>query len=89
MEPEGSLSRSQDPSTGAYPEPDHPSQHAHTLFLQDIFHCCSLINVDGSKWYIPSGKLHISPRPHFQLVPRSRTRGSIHPLLHTTPWCSA
>jgi hypothetical protein len=26
---------------------------------------------------------------HLQLVPRSRKHGSIHPLSHTPPWCSA
>jgi hypothetical protein len=26
---------------------------------------------------------------HLQLVPRSRKRGSIHPLPHTPSWCSA
>jgi hypothetical protein len=26
---------------------------------------------------------------YLQLVPRSRVRGSIHPLPHTSSWCSA
>jgi hypothetical protein len=37
MEPEGSLSCSQQPATGPYPEPDAPSPQALTLFLQDPF----------------------------------------------------
>jgi hypothetical protein len=33
MEPEGSLTRSQEPSTGPYPEPDQSSPYYSILFL--------------------------------------------------------
>jgi len=33
MEPEGPLSRLQEPTIGAYPEPDEYSPHLLTLFL--------------------------------------------------------
>jgi hypothetical protein len=32
MEPEGSLSWSQEPATGPYPEPDESNPHPQTLF---------------------------------------------------------
>jgi len=35
MEPEGSLSYSQEPVTGSYPESDKSSSHCPILFLQD------------------------------------------------------
>jgi len=37
MEPEGSLSCSQDTATGAYPKPDVSSPHLPTLFPKDQF----------------------------------------------------
>jgi hypothetical protein len=38
MEPEGSLLRSKEPSTGPYPEPNESSPNIFTLFLYDLFH---------------------------------------------------
>jgi hypothetical protein len=37
MEPEGSLSCSQEPSTGPYPEPDQSSPYHPILYLEDPF----------------------------------------------------
>jgi len=37
MEPEGSLSCSQELTTGPYPEPNASSTHPPTIFLQDTF----------------------------------------------------
>jgi hypothetical protein len=37
MEPESSLPPSQEPSTGAYPEPDQSNPHHPILSLQDQF----------------------------------------------------
>jgi hypothetical protein len=36
MEPEGSLSRSQEPATGPYHEPDESIPHLPTLLPQDL-----------------------------------------------------
>jgi hypothetical protein len=37
MEPKGSLSCSQQPATGPYPEPDVANPHLSTLFPKDSF----------------------------------------------------
>jgi hypothetical protein len=39
MEPEGSLPRSQEPSTGPYPEPDRSNPH-HLILSPDPFYYC-------------------------------------------------
>jgi hypothetical protein len=38
MEPEGSLPPSEEPATGAYPEPDEARPHSHPTPLRSPFH---------------------------------------------------
>jgi hypothetical protein len=57
MEPEGSLSRSQEPSTGPYPEPDRSSPYHPILSLRSILILFTHLRLGLPSGLFPSGFL--------------------------------
>jgi hypothetical protein len=55
MRPEGSLQRSQEPSTGPCPQPDHSSPHHLIPSLQDPYNIIHPPTSWSSWWSFPSG----------------------------------
>jgi len=75
MQPQGSLSCSQGPATGPYPEPDETSPHFHPISLRSILLLSSNLRLGLPNCLLPSRLptkilLWISHLSHAYYIPR-------------------